>query len=102
MDISKYRNLHNQQDFDNLDVIVAFEDVETKQITYKNKKYIECVDSFGDKKPGFDKRFISIDSFVSEVDGRQVVVEIGELIVPIFSLENNAAVRYAISEIEND
>ena len=102
MNIIKYRSLHHQSDFDDLDVLVVFEDVETKQIVYKNKKYIECVDSFENEKPNYDNRFISIDSFVSEIDGKQVVVEIGELIVPITNLENNTQVRNAISEIEND
>ena len=102
MDILKYRSLHKQSDFDNLDVLIVFEDVETKQIVYKNKKFIECVDSFENKKPNYDNRFISIDSFVSEIDGKQVVVEVGEVIVPITNLENNTLVRNAISEIEND
>ena len=102
MDILKYRSLHKQSDFDDLDVLVVFEDVETKQIIYKNKKFIECVDSFENKKPNYDNRFISIDSFVNEIDGKQVVVEIGEVIVPITNLENNTQVRNAISEIEND
>ena len=102
MDILKYRNLHKQSDFDDLDVLIVLEDVETKQIIYKNKKFISCVDSFDNKKPNFDNRFISIDSFVGEVDGRPTIVEVGEVIIPITNLENNTQVRNAISEIEND
>ena len=100
MDILKYRNLHKQSDFDDLDVLIVLEDVETKQIIYKNKKFISCVDSFDNKKPNFDNRFISIDSFVGEVDGRPTIVEVGEVIIPITNLENNTQVRNAISEIE--
>ena len=102
MDILKYRNLHKQEDFDDLDVLVVFEDIETKKIVYKNKKFIEAVDAFANKKPNFDNRFITIDSFVGEVDGRQIVIEIGEVIVPITNVESNLAVRTAISEIESD
>ncbi len=102
MDISKYRNFHKQSDFDNLDVFVLFEDLETKEITYKNKKYIDAIDALSDKKPNFDNRFITIDSFIGEVDGRKTVVEIGEVIVPVTNVESNLEVRTAISEIEND
>ena len=102
MDILKYRNLHRQEDFDDLDVFVIFEDIETKQIVYKNKKYIDAITALGDKKPNFDNRFITIDSFVGEIDGKPIVIEIGEPITPVTNIQNNLELRTTISEIESD
>ena len=101
MDIKKYQHIKTKEGFDALDALVLFEDVETKEITFKNKAYIKEVDSFGDKKPFFDRRFITIDSFLATIDGRNVVVEVGEKVVPITNSSYNLDLRTTISDIEN-
>lgn len=100
MTINGLKKIRHAKDFDAFDAFILLEDIETKQIVFRNRAYLKEVEKTKDKRPAFDTRFISINSFISQVDGRDVVVEFGTKINPVTSSSYNLTLRSTISEIE--
>ena len=102
MEADNILQLKHFSDFDELPDLILIEDAETREILYKNRAWMESVPELGKKLPTFDKRFISINSHISTIEGRKVVIEVAKSILPVTTSSYNMDARTIISDIEND
>ena len=100
MDLSKYRAVTRWEEYDSFEEIIVVEDAKTMEKVFYNRSYREQTALFKKKKPSFDQRFLTIDSFLKEFDGRLMVVEVAKKILPSPLFHYDSSLRQTISDIE--
>ncbi|MCR4561857.1 MAG: EAL domain-containing protein [Bacilli bacterium] len=102
MEIEDYKKLTHFADFDETEDFIIIEDIATREIIYTNPAYANEAGVISTRIPTYDKRFVTITTFIKELEGRNVAIEVGKRILPVTSSTYNYDLRSVVSEIEND
>ncbi|MCR5078335.1 MAG: EAL domain-containing protein [Bacilli bacterium] len=101
MDLTRIAKINHLADFDDIEEVIVVEDAETGEIVLRNKAYKKHIEAFAGTLPSFDKRFFTIDTIHSVIDGRLCAVEVALPILPVEISFYNHSLRQTISDIEN-
>ena len=102
MDLTPFKELHSTAEFNELDNFVIIEDAYSRETILYNKAYTDELKRLNGKKPAFDERFLSVDSYLTDIEGRYCVVEVYEKVFPKTLLSYDPELRTTISHIEGE
>ena len=88
---------HKFSDFDNEDVFIVIEQCDNRKIVYRNPYYYQIVNN--ESKPSYDKRFLTVTTFLSEIEGELSAVEVALPILPVTDTAYNVDLRTRVSKV---
>ncbi|MCR5491309.1 MAG: EAL domain-containing protein [Bacilli bacterium] len=101
MDLTPYKKMKSIAEFDLCPNFIIIEDANTRENLLFNKAYKQEIRRLNGKVPPFDERFLSVNSYLDTIDGRQCVIEAYERVFPKTALSYDMDLRTTISHIES-